>query len=377
MLQSCIIKQSNIVISIFLLILLCIILLNSKNQYIVSISITLSLMLFCIYTYHLFRKCYKSVWLNNYLKLIYPSYNNICLEDLNFYYSCYPKNILEYYGTEYISEKNNYKPPPKDKLWTPIWFPSGALALNKYDPNKWWEYKPKYKSLNGITNSNWVEIMHTPDDNPYYPVFGYWVYQTTGSGVFMNLGNTLVVPNKITALYKLGFSLNEIVQIIKDTKYMINIQDKYSSVNDVSQKLYPDNDILVSLKNLIIDIIKGSKNYLLDRVNNSADWDKIIVENANLKGYDSVQFTVQANGMGGWAHEIVFTGISDTNLQKKVEKTWNGWPWVQARLRNGLKLNNICTFNPNKNYQIVTCQEQKITNLPNCIKKNNSSPNYY
>jgi hypothetical protein len=324
----------------------------------------------------------KSVWLRKYLNLIYKDTSKISIKNLNFYYACYPKKILEYYGKLYNSHENNYNPPPKGKLWTPIWFPKDAVAVNNYDPNNWWEYKTNKKNWIEIIRSNyspsnkWIEVIHTPDDNPYYPVVGYWVYQTTGSGVFMNVGKTLISPNKISSLYKLGYNVNQIANIIKDTKYMNNINENYSNVNDIAIKMYPNIDLIKSLEKIVTNILEGSKKYLIDRINNSADWDKIIVETANKKGYDSVQFTIQANGMGGWAHEIVFTGMDVQYLNKNVEKSWKGWSWIQSRLRNGLETNDICTFNPNEKYEIVTCQEQQVTYKLNCIKSNIKTPNY-
>lgn len=52
--------------------------------------------------------------------------------------------------------------------------------------------------------------------------------------------------------------------------------------------------------------VSTSRFYAIDRINNSFNFDQLIVELARSKGYDTVQFVTQPNGNGGWAWEIVF-----------------------------------------------------------------------
>ena len=245
-----------------------------------------------------------------------------------------------------------------------------------------------YKDIKGFKNNSILELAHSNDDNPYYVVYGYWTYYAKGCGVFYNIGKSLRSYNKLNALYMIGFSTEKIVDLIKDSAYMINNGTPYKTVKELANNIFPhistiENQItkLVEiaafppynvLQEYNVDIL-----YQIDRVNNSADWDQLIAQTAHDQGYDSIQFLVQANGNGGWACEIVIVGMKD--LVKAQEITWKGWDYINniMSIMDPTTHNNVsqCKFDPTiKQYQLVTCPQQNVTD---CISSIPIIPPYY
>lgn len=298
----------------------------------------------------LLRKRYTPS-LDEYLNMIYPDAKKLPnISDLNFFYECIPKEVIQKFGPIYSTL---YVPAPYNRLWTPVWFPSGAVAVNKYDPTSWWTYQTQAKS-------GWVEVMHVPDDIPKYKVYGYWVYQTTGSGVMINLGNTLACANKIEALFKLMGSIDAVAKFIQDKNYQTR-NNITRAVKDLAQDYFAQSKTPVH--DLVSKVLTNNNVYDIDRLNNSADWDPVITTKANQAKYDSVQFIIQANGNGGWAHEIVFTGMPLKYLLKSQEKTWPGWSWILNRIKSSA---GSCSFNPTENYAMVICEQQPIHYVDKC-----------
>jgi hypothetical protein len=322
----------------------------------------------------------KTMNLHSYFDAVYPKadkYNKKYWKKLNFFYACAPKKIADSYGGVIDGSKTNYAPPPLNSAWFPIWFSPGTYAINQYPPERWWDYV----HAEGFDSGDWVEMMHGNDDNPYYTVYGYWTYYTKGSGVWYNVGKTLKARNKLDALSKLGMSRDDIAALIQNTNYMTNAATDYQTIQSLADTLFDDTITKIPIERVKLlvdvastpeqytDIFTNSQLYEADRANNSADWDGDIVTLAWTHGFDSVQFTTQANGNGGWAHETVFCGMDQ--VQKDVEKTWGGWSWMTKRMAIGdpnTKLpRNTCTFDPSIEYIMVTCQEQPISSRAECI----------
>jgi len=297
--------------------------------------------------------------------------------NLNFFYACAPQKIADSYGGVIDPDKTGYAPPDLGAAWVPIWFSPGTYAINLYPPQNWWDYPHK----DGFSDGEWVEMMHGIDDNDFYTVYGYWTYYTKGSGVWYNVGKTLKARNKLDALRKLGMSRDEIAQLIQNTNYMTNAVSDYQTIQSLADSLFDHSAAILPLQRvkLLVDVASNPSSftdlfttdqlYAADRANNSADWDGDITTLAWSQGYDSVQFTVQANGNGGWAHETVFCGME--TLRKDLEKTWKGWPWMRARMAMGdprtkIPL-NVCSFDQTSEYSLVTCQEQSISSDPECV----------
>jgi hypothetical protein len=127
----------------------------------------------------------------------------------------------------------------------------------------------------------------------------------------------------------LNTSLEDIAGMLRTASFMINNQTPSVKVIDFALKKYKTqskNNSTKALYLLVQDLVTMSSdnfNYDIDRVNNTADLDGYITMLARDKGFDSVQFTMAANGNGGWAHEIVW--VQFEQLVKQNENTWKGW----------------------------------------------------
>ena len=300
--------------------------------------------------------------LDEYYKAVYPlgtRYTPEFLLSLNFFYDCIPVK----FNIHDPAKDKNWNPPQLGIPWVPIWFGPNTFAINQYDPKQWWTNPVK----DGFESNSVIELMHVSDDNPIYTVYGYWAYYAKGCGVFYSIGNTLITRNKIHALHLLGLSIDDITSLVTTSNYMINAGQTYSKVSDLAKTLFPSSKTPV--KNLVKELVNNSHVYLIDRINNSADWDGTIVMLAHHQGYDSVQFTTQANGNGGWACEIVFTGMKD--IIKTVEKNWPSWDYMLSRMFIKNPMNDTCCscgsnsadqciFDPKLPYNSVICSQQKI-----------------
>ena len=325
--------------------------------------------------------------METYYNRIYPNgkHVNKFWKDLNFFYDCVPNSYLM---PIYDSVKFNYRPPRFNVPWVPVGFHTNTFAINQFPSNEWWVYK--YSE--GFRDNSFVEMIHVKDDNPFYDVYGYWCYYAKGCGTFYNVGRSLRAYNKLDALVKLGFSSDKILSLVLNSRYMINVSFSDGNVPlDLARDIYPNSIMTDSDKmNNIIDLASRAPNrydlevyntkalYAIDRINNTADWDKILCQGAKSQGYDSIQFLVQANGHGGWATEIVFVGMN--KLLKDEENVWKGWNYINNRLyvMNPKSRQNKekCSFNPeyDLNYSIVSCPQQ---NLVQCITEPSSNPPIY
>ncbi len=145
----------------------------------------------------------------NYLLKVYPRSQDSLktmnsLQIASFYNSLtsYYKNDIPYQpqGIFYNTIKNNI-------LFRDIWYPDSLKnrwTFWKY-PNKWYYSGAK----------DWIEVLEIPRD-PQSP--GFWFQATVGSGIFFNVGTTLVAMNKIDALFKL------IIEISNSSDYQTKLR---------------------------------------------------------------------------------------------------------------------------------------------------------
>ena len=170
--------------------------------------------------------------------------------------------------------------------------PNHAVVRNTY-ANGEQSSAPKATPDNGL-----VEVYH----NRWYREPGIYYYVLPGSGIFLNVGHTLVALNKLDALRKLGLDDS---QILQRAAYSI-IKNEYISSfalikvqADLSKR--PFNKALSSAMQSGID---GSS-YHFSRMAQSSAPDYPLYLLARKKGYDTVQLTAQPNDNGGWAYELV------------------------------------------------------------------------
>jgi hypothetical protein len=310
-----------------------------------------------------------------YYRMVYPNCALNGVPPLHFLYSCAPACLQAFYKP-FVDPHGDkqYKAPELYATLRPIWYPEGLWSVNLHSPTKWWTYYNPLKYADNLS----VEGLHVRDDNDVYPVYGYWIYVTQGTGVFYNLGKTLRARNKIESLYMLGMTSREIAQFILD-KFYYNYREPTKeslSIVAVARGFAGGSDLEKAVA-MIEYILNVGKDYDVDRINNTADLDAKITQLAKSQDYDSVQFQVQANGMGGWAHEVVFVGASP--LLKTREVNWAGWPAMKELMTvsdpNGVKCAQPCEPAIDADRRVITCLAQ---NIPvDCLGKPSVDPYGY
>jgi len=316
----------------------------------------------CVNKKQLSILCNENIY--TYLKMVYPNSNLIRSVDLNFLYNCAPNDLKQIYSPLIDPEKTtNYSPVNLYDTWRPIWYPENCYTVNLYPPKNWMNFE----YLNKYGDNSVIEGLHTRDDNPYYTVWGFWVYATKGTGVFYNLGKTLKAYNKIDSLYLLGVSIPDIAAFLMDKNYFYNPDKPQLKILDLAKEKFPDSTNIDSMIRLVEYIIKKNDIYDYDRINNTADVDNMIVFLAKSKNYDSVQLQVQANGMGGWCFEVIFTNVNV--LSKYNELTWPSWPQIENRMTVNDPNNELapikCRPNIVDDSVIVSCKQQNLCKLSN------------
>lgn len=282
---------------------------------------------------------------------------------MNFFFAtCLSEGLLRKLGP--VKKIDDYGSLPKmNEAWIPVWFPANTFAINWYPP----ENPYLYKYAAGFADNTLLPSMHTDDTNDEYTVVGYWAYFAEGSGVRYSLGRSLRAKNKLHSLFLLGLNANDIAGMIRDTRYMINTGEPYKLTKDLANEKFEASTLqgrLAELAEANIGCV-GKFDYDTDRVNNTADLDGLIAMLARSQGYDSVQFTVQANGNGGWAHEIVWVNFRD--LVKQSESTWSGWSVVDEMAT--CPLVNVNGMQLCKNSPFLSCIPRTNPSAPVYLKK--------
>ena len=299
-------------------------------------------------------------------------------ESLNYFYCCAPEEIKQYFGG-IVPVNDGSEPPPLLSACTPIWFPKDAYAINLHVPYNWWIY-PYVK---GFPCYDKVELLHVRDDNPAYTVFGYWTYFAKGSGVFYNIGRTLSGMTKLNVLLKLGLSLDDVAGLIINTFFWLDYNNTQVSIRSHAQQLIEGSYDDITKVKMMIQIqaepwrykhMYSNRNlYLIDRINNSADWDGYITLLARDQGYDTIQFTCAANGNGGHQHEICFVGFP--TLVKSNEITWPSWKQLLKRMTIQSPVSRHteqCQFIPvDQQYYATICSQQPVSLCQNECDINN------
>ena len=129
-------------------------------------------------------------------------------DNLDFYYKLNPQPQAVIPEGKYVP-RNIHDMPKVGDLYSPaIINPDGFWCRNVYPPDK-----PLNNSVvNGFSSHSNVEIWHS---NVYNGANGIYYYLMSGSGIYVNLGNTLVARNKLHALRKLGCNNAQIAQTMQ------------------------------------------------------------------------------------------------------------------------------------------------------------------
>jgi hypothetical protein len=238
--------------------------------------------------------------------------------DLVFFYACLPQVVMDRYPV-YLPWHHDFAPPPRGTLSPPVWSPACTFVVTLVEPSSFWSWPGK----RGYPDGAAVEAFHVRDDNPTYAVEGVWLYAGSGSGVKFDVGKSLRAPCKLLAFRALGMSPTDVGALVYnplgDTRALPDIGGGYVKVADTALSHFPQpaaTDASAAAVAAIAEMVrtleglyeKGDTRgldwealYEIDRTNNSADYDLYLVPMAKSAGYDSIQFTSQSNGCGGWA----------------------------------------------------------------------------
>lgn len=298
-----------------------------------------------------------------------------------FYQDLSTPEVKEFLGSRLPVKSNasrNYRPPELDELWAPVWFPPDSFVINGYDPKRFWKGN-KYSTPEQFSGE-FIEVQHVPDDDQdFYTVFGTWFYVTRGTGVWLQAGpKILTAQNKLFALRDLGLSTWEIANLFVNTQFMINdilpppsllqVAEQFNMKGSTpAEKIANLLEYYFKALQLLLDAPpdfelseqEWEKLYLMDRMNNSADFDETINILARTQGYSSVQFVIQANDNGGWAQELVyvhqemFLGTDENRMRTLLKKLW---------IANPLNLHQReqCLFKNDDKYGCLSCRQQPI-----------------
>lgn len=114
-----------------------------------------------------------------------------------------------------------------------IWFPNGLSNTFIKGKQEWnyvsgqeisWNYPKKW--WKGLPSHSFIEITHTQPVPGIPQSPGWWWNAVTGSGIFLNLGKTLSVQNKLEAVYVLLKRMNK------------EFLEKYFGTYDIFQIIY-------------------------------------------------------------------------------------------------------------------------------------------
>lgn len=235
-------------------------------------------------------------------------------------------------------------PPDYGQVWKPTLWPKYTLAVNKYPPKNW----NSFYNFAGDPSDSWVEGVHSAF-SINIKTAAVWFYRAKGSGIFVNLGKTMAVLNKIDGIVKmmskLGVAdpLTELARFIM-RKYngpVLTLHDddsvtyiepsntglefgvEYWLNGQVARELYDELktykkavDPTTNLKMLLEEAIYGH-DYNINRINNTGALDPLIVYLAKKLKLDSLQFTVQPNVYTSWTTEIMILG-SGNNVYDNI-----------------------------------------------------------
>jgi hypothetical protein len=182
----------------------------------------------------------------------------------------------------------------------PYVYPCGNVKGGYYFRNNYLKNNlSAAKYYNGFPSYSNVEITH----NSWYQEPGLYFYLASGSGIYLNLGKTLIAVDKLDAMHKLGLSN---MYIFKHTDIIYYNHGVFGwTINDLYNLAQKKNMSLKQYINYIFNVKNEQNDYKLSFISSQPSYDNLIYLNAKKQGYDTVQFTAQRNGVDGWGFEIM------------------------------------------------------------------------
>jgi len=175
--------------------------------------------------------------------------------------------------------------PEYGQWMRPHWIDQQYSMMSEYNrqnPNE-------YRHIAGFASNALVPVMRCGQ----YDEEGVYFYFFPSSEIRIDLGRTLVSRNKLEALKFMGVSASEIF----GSHYAF--QDRHNETRVIHVQTHDE-----AARSL--DACINFSSYEMNRLANSTQVDAMLCEHACRLGIDSVQFTVQPNGQGGWAFELAY-----------------------------------------------------------------------
>jgi hypothetical protein len=182
----------------------------------------------------------------------------------------------------------------------PYVYPCGNVSGGYYFRNHYLKnHLLLAKYYNGFPSYSNVEITH----NAWYQEPGLYFYLAKGSGIYLNLGKTLIAADKLDAMHKLGLS-NMYIFAHTDVLYYNHGVFGWA-INDLYNLAQKQHMSLKQYINYIFNVKNEQNNYALSFISSQPSYDNLIYLNAEKQGYDTVQLTAQRNGVDGCGFEIL------------------------------------------------------------------------
>jgi hypothetical protein len=210
---------------------------------------------------------------------------------------------------------------------------SEFTLINPYDPDE----PNTHPHATGFSNGQKVEVLHT---GGCYAEPGFYFYMLPGTGVFLDVGKTLVCHNKLAALRHLGMSEMEIAALFFKPSAEDAMRSYYwpamyrkkgekpegwPGMDDAYLREWSEGEPLFTLDHLVDyymeqHSIEDRKRATLSVLSKAIDGDdyncnrlaatgwQIDIElyrRGRVRELDTIQFTTQPNRGNSWAFEIV------------------------------------------------------------------------
>lgn len=225
----------------------------------------------------------------------------------------------------------DFSPP---KLWAPYSVFAGdncTFFINHYPPTEWW----KFADAAGVPSGSAIEVTHvkvgggerrgSADPARAFNATaeaGFFYYYAPGSGVYFNVGQTIVGDNKLALLNALGMSFDAMAAALwRPANQFFPGQataGTHVSVTDAYAYMSPSAAVFTPAQLLEIGAygktgpdgnlppgFDPADLYVANRLANNFFIDDLVAARVHARAYDSVQYTVQPNSDGGWAWEVV------------------------------------------------------------------------
>ena len=246
-----------------------------------------------------------------------------CCSSVDAYKECYRQGKVSWVANDTWTGNDlnmGQSPPRMGQYWKPMLWPEFTLARNLY-PREW----NRFYHRGGDDSNSWVEVLHSSFSITNV-TYGVWFYRTLGSGIFVNLGKTIVALNKLDALVRLGMGFSDIAEfIVRPYRGELLLPGSPTPDNTglggaSNVEYWLAGEVRTNLGHLTgnntreiaryLEIATYGNDYNLNRICNTGVFDKLIVHLLRRAGFYSVQFTVQANLYNGFTTEIMIVGTS-------------------------------------------------------------------